>query len=156
MGKKYDGFRSDIWSCGVILYALVTGKLPFDDDNTRKLLMKVKSGVFAMPQSLGKELQDLISKMLTVDPEQRIQITDILKHPWFSNTGYTLSSLPEHVETRGDKGVAVASEEDIDEEIFLSLRALGWGTGDQLVVHLTSKEFVSSSCSRPLHFTAPT
>lgn len=68
---------------------LVQGKLPFDDDDIRKLLGKVKSGVFTMPAFLPKEAQDLISRMLTVDPSKRITITQIKEHPWF------LSNSPE-------------------------------------------------------------
>jgi serine/threonine protein kinase len=59
------------------------GKLPFDDENIRKLLHKVKSGVFTMPQFLHRDLQDLISKMLTVDPEERISIHQVRQHAWY-------------------------------------------------------------------------
>ena len=48
MGHKYDGRKSDIWSCGVILYAMVTGKLPFDDENIRRLLSKVFFFIFIL------------------------------------------------------------------------------------------------------------
>lgn len=80
-GKNYHGAPSDIWSCGIILFALLTGHLPFDDENIRKLLLKVQSGQFVMPEYLSWEAQDLISQMLKVDPEQRITIESIITHP---------------------------------------------------------------------------
>jgi serine/threonine protein kinase len=83
-GERYDGLKADIWSCGVILYAMVTGRLPFDDDNLQRLLLKVQAGQFHLPSDLPDDLRDLIKKMLTVDPEERITLEEIKAHPWFN------------------------------------------------------------------------
>jgi serine/threonine protein kinase len=76
----------------VILYALVTGTLPFDDDNIRKLLQKVKTGVYTMPPSVPPGPRDLIHRMLVLDPAKRITIAEIRQHPWFRSNGRELPS----------------------------------------------------------------
>lgn len=73
-GKAYNGASSDIWSCGVILYALLAGRLPFDDDNIRVLLQKVKVGRFEMPAEIQGPARDLLFRMLDKDPVQRIKV----------------------------------------------------------------------------------
>lgn len=84
-GLKYNGMEADVWSCGVVLFALLTGRLPFDDDNLQMLLKKVKAGVFQMPDFLSDDVKDLISRMLTMDPAKRIKIKEIKRHPWWRN-----------------------------------------------------------------------
>lgn len=74
-GRTYHGSSSDIWSCGIILFALLTGRLPFDDDNIRTLLAKVKVGKFTMPAELPADAKDLIRRMLEVDPNRRITVS---------------------------------------------------------------------------------
>ena len=77
-GIPYDGRLADIWSCGVVLYALLSGRLPFDDPSFRNLVAKVKAGQYRMPD-FPPDIKDLISRMLQVDPAKRITIEQI-KH----------------------------------------------------------------------------
>ena len=74
-GKRYNGTMVDLWSCGVILFALLAGYLPFEDPNTSNLYKKILSADFDMPGALSIEAQNLINRILTTDPEKRITIS---------------------------------------------------------------------------------
>ena len=64
-GNRYHGLKSDIWSCGVIMYAVLCGFLPFEDPDTAKLYKKILKGEFQVPSFLKPEADDLISRILT-------------------------------------------------------------------------------------------
>lgn len=66
--KKYSGLNVDIWSCGVILFAMVCGYLPFEDSNTSNLYKKILSGSYVLPPFISNDLKDLLSCILCVDP----------------------------------------------------------------------------------------
>ncbi|KAM7480056.1 hypothetical protein LguiA_028269 [Lonicera macranthoides] len=82
-GKLYAGPEIDVWSCGVILYALLCGILPFDDENIPNLFKKIKGGIYTLPSHLSPGARDLIPRLLVVDPMKRMTIPEIRQHPWF-------------------------------------------------------------------------
>ncbi|OIS96115.1 PREDICTED: CBL-interacting serine/threonine-protein kinase 5-like [Nicotiana attenuata] len=81
--KGYDGGKADIWSCGVILYVLLAGCLPFRDFNLMNLYRKIFKAEYRFPPWLSTEAKRLISKILVPNPQKRISITGIMKDPWF-------------------------------------------------------------------------
>ena len=83
-GQRYMGRCVDIWSCGVILYALLCGYLPFEDGNTSKLYDKIIHGQYTIPSHVSNEATDLIQKILNTDPNKRYTIQQIRQHKWYA------------------------------------------------------------------------
>ncbi|KAJ5620032.1 hypothetical protein N7510_004016 [Penicillium lagena] len=85
--RQYTGPEVDVWSFGIVLYVLVCGKVPFDDQSMPQLHAKIKKGVVEYPPGLTTECRHIISRMLVTDPKQRASLSEILNHPWM-NKGF--------------------------------------------------------------------
>ncbi|XP_041989810.1 CBL-interacting serine/threonine-protein kinase 25-like [Salvia splendens] len=81
--KGYDGAKADIWSCGVVLYVLLAGFLPFDDRNLVVMFRKAIRSQYSIPPWFSTETKRLMYKLLDPNPGKRISIPGIMRVPWF-------------------------------------------------------------------------
>ena len=81
--KGYDGSKADIWSCGVVLYVLLAGYLPFHDSNLMELYRKIGKAEFKFPTWFSQEVRRLLSKILDPNPSTRISMAKIMETSWF-------------------------------------------------------------------------
>ncbi|CAJ2633427.1 unnamed protein product [Trifolium pratense] len=86
--KGYDGAIADLWSCGVILFVLMAGYLPFEEDNLVALYKKIFKAEFTCPPWFSSSAKKLIKRILDPSPVTRIKIADVIENEWFKK-GYT-------------------------------------------------------------------
>ncbi|OHT13642.1 CAMK family protein kinase [Tritrichomonas foetus] len=84
-GKPYDGFKSDIWSVGVISYAMLTGQLPWTKRNQQQLFEQIRKGEYVIPPFVSENARQFIYGLMTVDGSQRITIDAALRHPFLQD-----------------------------------------------------------------------
>lgn len=81
--EGYSGVKIDAWSCGIILYLLLTGVLPFQHDDMTRLYELINACKVPYPSWMGGDAKDLICHLLVKDPEKRYSLEDVKKHSWF-------------------------------------------------------------------------
>ncbi|KAL3375950.1 hypothetical protein AABB24_002743 [Solanum stoloniferum] len=85
--KGYDGAKADLWSCGVILFVLMAGYLPFEESNLVALYKKIHKAEFTCPPWFSSNAKKLIKRILDPNPQTRITITEVIENEWFKK-GY--------------------------------------------------------------------
>lgn len=84
-GNPYDALKSDCWSCGVILYIMVVGELPWVSRNQTELMNHIEKGQFTVPSFVSPRCQSLIEGLMNLDPTSRLSISDCLQHPFITS-----------------------------------------------------------------------
>ena len=96
---SYDGRFADVWSLGVILFYMVTGQQPWSISNSSLMIRQIMKASYNLPKTLSDECRDLIEAMLKVNPQDRITMEEILKHPWLDCAGDKVElKMPERQE----------------------------------------------------------
>eukprot|EP01064_Diplonema_japonicum_P019187 TRINITY_DN2788_c0_g1_i1.p1 TRINITY_DN2788_c0_g1~~TRINITY_DN2788_c0_g1_i1.p1 ORF type:complete len:494 (+),score=86.52 TRINITY_DN2788_c0_g1_i1:87-1484(+) len=126
LGKGYDGFKTDIWSCGVILFVMLCGHVPFRPTGRvaglQGVILSIVEGNYTIPDCISDTARDLISNILHPDIDKRFTVQQIIDHPWFAQESFDsslLDSLPKIVIT--DEAVRnsifpVVEEKEVKEE----------------------------------------
>ncbi|KAF8859414.1 Pkinase-domain-containing protein [Acephala macrosclerotiorum] len=146
-GNRYRGNQVDIWSMGVILFAMLAGRLPFDAEashDLQPLLKVIRKGQYTIPPNIGPGASDLISKMLCVNPKDRITIPQIWRHPLVSSYDYLddlgRGNYPQSPSAK-EFGHPVSRRSDICKDLVRQLRSM-WHTltEEQLIEALLNDE----------------
>ncbi|KAH7920346.1 Pkinase-domain-containing protein [Leucogyrophana mollusca] len=123
--KVYTGPEVDVWSFGVVLYVLVCGKVPFDDQSMPALHAKIKRGLVEYPVWLSAECKHLLSRMLVTNPAARATLTEVLEHPWMVRgfSGPPDSHLVHREPLRSD---------ELDRQVIRGMKGFEFGTEDEI------------------------
>ncbi|OBZ90109.1 Serine/threonine-protein kinase KIN4 [Choanephora cucurbitarum] len=162
-GRLYVGTSVDIWSCGIILYAMLCGYLPFDDDvknpngdNIGRLYRYIMSHKPKYPQHLSHDAKDIISQMLVPDPSERCDLETIICHPWLEDyreeASKSIRSFEEEAKNRRMQlleGIESTTHLDILTERGSTLSGEGHDQSDHEPYSSTSSSYIySSSCTK--------
>lgn len=124
MDGSYDGKLADIWSLGVILYFLVSGRHPWGQISSQSMINKIQKGAFIIPSYLSEQCQNLISGIMRLNPNERLTLQQIMDHPWVKSAnvdGLILNSRKLQKKTFGahsDQDICISDEILDSQELF--------------------------------------
>jgi len=121
---EYEGKPVDMWSMGILLYALLCGCFPFRAKSYPDLYRRIARGTFAIPEELSVSVKDLLRQLLTVDVAQRITSHAALRHPWLQ---MQLATSPDVNKLRLETLILISDKpsDDIDEQTLAELEKFG-------------------------------
>ncbi|KAH7261071.1 uncharacterized protein BKA55DRAFT_591286 [Fusarium redolens] len=127
--RAYTGPEVDVWSFGIVLYVLVCGKVPFDDQSMPALHAKIKRGLVDYPAWLSSECKHLLSRMLVTDPKQRATMQEVMTHPWMAKgfNGPPDNYLPNREPLTTP----------LEPEVILAMQGFNFGTPESINAQLT-------------------
>ena len=133
---EYEGKPVDMWSMGILLYALLCGCFPFRAKSYPDLYRRIARGTFAIPEELSAGVKDLLRQFLTVDVSQRITAQAALRHSWLQ---VQLATSPDIAKLRLETPILVSDKpsDDIDEQTLSELDKFGLGKDDVVRMVLT-------------------
>lgn len=142
--RTYRGDKADIWSMGVILFAMLAQRLPFDDPHLPTMLSLSKRGIYKMPDEFTADGKDLIRRILVTDPDKRITIQQMWEHPLikkYDNQPGFENTRRQSAEARAVRRDLPVSSRDVDPYILRQLRAV-WHSSDikDIQAKIASKE----------------
>lgn len=140
-GEKYKGQPADMWSLGILLYALLCGFLPFDDDNTQRLYRLIQRGTYEIPPWLSTDSQKLIGQLLKHNPDHRLTMKQLLSHPW----------LLKGLKTKAiDHGSTLGDLDELNMDVVTELAAFHAVTPNAMVDRIKSWQYDALTCNYEL------
>ncbi|KAL3615134.1 CBL-interacting serine/threonine-protein kinase 20 [Castilleja foliolosa] len=142
--RGYDGEKVDIWSCGVILFVLLAGYLPFQDTNLMEMYRKICRGEFKCPHWFPLEVKKLLSRILSPNPNSRLTLSRIMESPWFKKGFKRIESPDINFDEVDDSPRSILEIVDSDSEDAAQGKAAA-GSGMKKTPSMNAFDIISRS-----------
>ncbi|XP_047310069.1 CBL-interacting serine/threonine-protein kinase 23-like [Impatiens glandulifera] len=143
--KGYDGAKADIWSCGVILFTLMAGRIPFEDPNMHALYTKISKADYTFPTFFSSSVMKLIKRILDPNPQTRITAAEIIENDWF-NKGYKKPTFEsQNDDHQDDKVVDDIFDEASTSNLVVEKKQQDHQTGPSTPAVMNAFELISTS-----------